>query len=180
MPPLVFRFPIPEDQLYDIGNWHSPYFFLAFFETRVALFESFGATQERVEKAGFAIVVNELHSKYRKALLKGDTALIEIASVELEESQMIFLYKVRKKGDLTERIRAERLTLQVLINREKIVKVPLPIWIREPLEKMDKAPWPGWMTRYSSMLSIKKKHRSGYLLLYLLSTTTQNRKKWNY
>lgn len=142
---FVFHYPVPDEELYDIGNWHSFYFFRAFFEARIALFESFGVTQGKIKDAGFAIVIDELHSKYRKPLLKGDVALIEIAPVELKESQMIFLYKVRKEGDLSLKIRAEGLTIQVLIDRVKIMKTPLPNWIRKPLETMDKASWPEWM-----------------------------------
>jgi len=145
MPAFTYRYPVPDEELYDVGNWHSPYFFLAFFKARIALFESFGVTQEKIKDAGFAIVIDELHSKYRRPLLKGDVAFIEIALVEIKESQMIFLYKVRKEGDLSLKIHAEGLTVQVLIDRVKIVKAPLPDWIRELLEKIDKVPWPEWM-----------------------------------
>ncbi len=145
MMPFTYRFEVPDAELYDVGNWHSPYFFLAFFKARIALFESFGVTQEKIKEAGCAIVIDELHSKYRKPLLKGDIALIEISLMELGDSYMIFLYKVRKEGDTTLKIRAEGITKQFIIDREKIVKIPLPLWIREPLLKMDKVSWPEWI-----------------------------------
>ena len=147
MTSFTHRYTIPDEELYDVGNWHSPYFFLAFFKARTALFESFGVTQEKIKESGLAIVIEELHSKYRKPLMKGDIALVEIAPVEFKESQMVFLYKVRKEGDESLKIRAEGLTIQVLIDRNKITKASLPSWIKEPLEMIDKAPWPEWIKR---------------------------------
>ena len=136
MPPFVFRFPVPEDQLYDIGNWHSPYFFLAFFKARIALFESFGATQERIKQSGFAIIIKSLHCDYFAPLRQGDAALIEVVPKELGRSSMTFSYVVYKDGDVERKVRALGTTTQALIDRGTGKSAELPDWICDPLKNL--------------------------------------------
>ena len=133
MPPFVFHFPIPDDQLYDVGNWHSPYFFLAFFKARIALFESFGATQEKIKQSEFAIIIKSLHCDYFAPLRQGDAALIEVVPKELGRSSMIFSYVVYKDGDAEKKVRALGTTVQTLISRGTGKSAELPDWIRNPL-----------------------------------------------
>src|SRR3989344_2023919 len=133
IPPFVFRFPVPEDQLYDIGNWHSPYFFLAFFQARVALFESFGVTQERIRQNGFAVIIKSLFCDYFAPLRRGDAALIEVVPKELGRSSMTFSYAVYKYGDAERKERALGTTVQSLVDRNTGKSAELPDWIRNPL-----------------------------------------------
>jgi len=85
MPAFSWRYEIPEDQYYDIGNWHSPYFFLAFFAARRALFESFGASNDKIQKEGYAVIADELGPcKFIIPLRRGDIPIIEITPVCLD------------------------------------------------------------------------------------------------
>lgn len=133
---IVFRFPVPEDQLYDVGNWHSPYFFLAFFEARIALFESFGVTQEKINQNNLAVIIKSLHCNYFAPLRRGDTALIEVTPKELGRSSMAFSYVVYKDGDAEKKVRALGTTAQVLVDRNTGKSIELPDWIRNPLEDL--------------------------------------------
>lgn len=136
MPPFVFRFPVPDEQLYDVGNWHSPYFFLAFFQARIALFESFGITQERIKQSGFAVIIKSLHCDYFAPLRHRDTALIEVSPKELGRSSMTFSYTVYKDGDEEKKVRSLGTTIQVLIDRNTGKSAELPLWIQNPLENL--------------------------------------------
>lgn len=138
MPPFVFHFPVPEDQLYDVGNWHSPYFFLAFFEARIALFESFGVTQERINRNNLAVVIKSLHCDYFAPLRRGDMALIEVSPKELGRSSIAFSYVVYKDDDTERKVRALGTTIQVLIDRNTGKSAEFPNWIRNPLLKLIK------------------------------------------
>lgn len=139
MPPFVFHFPIPKDQLYDVGNWHSPYFFLAFFQARIALFESFEITQERINKNNLAVVIKSLHCDYFAPLCSRDTALIEVVPKELGRSSMKFSYTVYKDGDAEKKVMALGTTFQVLVDRNTGKSVELPPWMRNPLSEFLKS-----------------------------------------
>lgn len=130
---FVYRYEIPDNQFYDVGNWHSPYFFLAFFEARKALFESLGVTQDMIKDAGLAIIVRSLHCDYFLPLTKGEGALIEIIPTKIGRSSTEFTYKVFKENDLEKICRAEGKTVQILIDRETRRPAALPDWIKNPL-----------------------------------------------
>ena len=136
MLPFVFRFPVPDEQLYDVGNWHSPYLFLAFFQARIALFESFGVTQEILENNGLAIIAVHLESDYYVPLLKNDVVLIEITPCEVGRSSMVFSCRVYREEDQEKRLCAEGKTKQKLIDRNTKKSVELPEWIRNPLSEL--------------------------------------------
>lgn len=136
MQPFVFRFPVPDSQLYDVGNWHSPYFFLAFFKAREVLFESFGITQEKIKNEGLAIIAVSLHCDYFFPFVKGEMAVIEIAPIKLGRSSMAFFCKVYKDGDNERRLYASGKTTQILIDRKTKKPTELPDWIRESLTKL--------------------------------------------
>jgi len=134
MSPFLYRFPVPENQLYDIGNWHSPYFFLAFFEARQAFSENLGVSTEKLREDGYAINVIRLECDYSEPLLRGDVALIEVAPIKIGRSSMQFRYRVYKDGDEERKLRAEGKVLQVLVDRRTKKSAPIPDWFRSHLE----------------------------------------------
>ena len=135
MSPFLYRFPVPENQLYDIGNWHSPYFFLAFFDARQAFSENLGASTMRLREDGYAINVIRLECDYSEPLLRGDVALIEVAPLKIGRSSMQFRYRVYKDGDEEGKLRAEGRVLQVLVDRRTKKSAPIPDWFRKHLEE---------------------------------------------
>ena len=135
MSPFLYRFPVPENQLYDIGNWHSPYFFLAFFEARQAFSENLGVSTEKLREDGYAINVIRLECDYSEPLLRGDVALIEVAPLKIGRSSMQFRYRVYKDGDEEGKLRAEGRVLQVLVDRRTKKSAPIPDWFRKHLEE---------------------------------------------
>ena len=135
MEPFLHRFPVPESQLYDIGNWHSPYFFLAFFEARQAFSKYLGVSTERLREEGYAINMIRLECDYVEPLLRGDIALIEVAPLKIGRSSMQFRYRVYKEGDEAKKLCAEGKVLQVLVDRKTKKSAPVPDWFRKHIEE---------------------------------------------
>lgn len=140
-----YRYAIPNQELYDVGNWHSPYFFQAFFAARASLFESLNLTEDVIKTAGYAMVARHLECDYFRPLLKGDVALIEIMLESIQQkhyetdsegvrlASMAFTYAVYKEGDQTRKLHAKGRTFQALINRNTKKSAELPEWIKNLL-----------------------------------------------
>lgn len=136
MADFLFRFPIPDAELDEIGNWHSPYFFLAFFQARIKLFETRGITQEELREAGFAIVIKVLGPlEFFKPLRRGDVAFIRPILKKLGGSTLKFMFEVYKEESGELYARGE--TLQVLVSRDSGKSCTLPHWMRDPLSKVE-------------------------------------------
>lgn len=129
---FALRFPIPDSELDEIGNWHSPYFFLAFFKARIALFETVGITQKEFRENGFAIMIKVLGPlEFFKPLKKGDTAIICPVLEKIGNSSLRFVYKVYKEGSYE--LHAQGETVQLLARRSTGQLCAIPPWIREKL-----------------------------------------------
>lgn len=128
-----YRSGVPLHHTDELGNWHSPYFFFAFFEARKALFESEGITAERLKDQQLAVVVGELQCSYLVPLRAYDEFLIELAVNKLGRSSMVFSCEVYDHSRTT--LCAKGNTTQILISTEHFKSVELPLWIRAPLER---------------------------------------------
>lgn len=131
---FVYRYPIPETELDPKGNWHSPYFYFAFIRARIALFESFGVTAERLEQEGLHLRGAHVSYDHFLPLGRGDTALILITPTRLGRSSMTFSYEVYEENDLAKSLHASGDTIQILVNNAARRSAELPSWIRLPLE----------------------------------------------
>ena len=129
----TFRFPIPDSELDENENWHSPYFFLAFFKARIALFEIVGITQKELREAGFAIMIKVLGPlEFFKPLKRGDIAIICPALKKIGNSSLRFVYEVYKEG--SDELHAKGETIQLLAWRGTGQLCVIPYWIREKLD----------------------------------------------
>lgn len=122
---------VPSHQTDELGNWHSPYFFLAFFDARKSLFEHHGITSERLKNENLAVIVGSLECAYSIPLREKEDLHIKIATTKLGRSSMTFSYEVYNG---TRQLCATGKTTQILISTENHRSTSLPEWIRTPLE----------------------------------------------
>lgn len=135
MAPVRSRFLIPQEQIYE-GNWHSPYFFLAFYEARPAFSEFHGIPKDALSREGLGIHVLEVHCKYILPLGAGDVALIEVTPLEITRKAMKFGYRVFKEGDPEDKLRAEGWVTTVLVDRKVKKAIEVPEWFRRHIEEI--------------------------------------------
>lgn len=130
------RYPIPAEQIYQ-GNWHSPYFFLAFYEARPEFSAFCGVPLGALRDAGLGIHVLEVHCKYMFPLGSGDVALIEVMPLEVGKKTMKFGYRVFKEGDPEDKLRAEGWVTTILVDLRATPRraVEVPDWFRAHIEK---------------------------------------------
>ena len=131
MTPFHYLVTVPSSQTDELGNWHSPYFFLAFFDARKALFESMGATDERLKNEKLAIIVGALECSYSRPLSKGEQASVQMTVINLGRSSMTFRCEVYNAHN---QLCAIGKTTQILIDTETRKSTELATWIREPLK----------------------------------------------
>lgn len=129
----IYRFPIPENQVAIIsGLWHSPYYFLAFFEARKEISASLGFSVDRLMEEGYGIAVLQLNIKFFHPLKLGDTALIRLVVEKIGNSSMVFKYLVYKEGE-EDTLCAEGTVMQLLIDHKSKKPAEMPQWFRDHL-----------------------------------------------